>query len=158
MRFGVFDHLDDGGVPLGRLFEERLKLIEAYDRAGFYGYHLAEHHNTPLGYAPSPGVFLAAVAQRTRRLRFGPMVYLLPLYHPLRLIDEICMLDQMSSGRFLFGVGRGVSPIEVGFFGADPARGMQQFAEALDVVRLGLTRDALTITASSTNSTACRWR
>jgi alkanesulfonate monooxygenase SsuD/methylene tetrahydromethanopterin reductase-like flavin-dependent oxidoreductase (luciferase family) len=144
MRFGIFDHLDDGGVPLGRLFEERLKLIEAYDRAGFYGYHLAEHHNTPLGYAPSPGVFLAAVAQRTRRLRFGPMVYLLPLYHPLRLIDEICMLDQMSSGRFLFGVGRGVSPIEVGFFGADLARGMQQFAEALEVVRLGLTCDALT--------------
>ena len=109
MRFGVFDHLDDSGVPLGRHFEERLRLIEAYDRAGFYGYHLAEHHNTPLGYAPSPGIFLSAVAQRTKRLRFGPMVYLLPLYHPLRLIDEICMLDQMSGGRFLFGVGRGVA-------------------------------------------------
>ena len=71
MRFGVFDHLDDSGLPLTRHFEERLKLIEGYDRAGFYGYHLAEHHNTPLGYAPSPGVFLAAVAQRTRRLRFS---------------------------------------------------------------------------------------
>jgi len=144
MRFGIFDHLDDGGVPLGQLFEERLKLIEAYDRAGFYGYHLAEHHNTPLGYAPSPGVFLSAVAQRTRQLRFGPMVYLLPLYHPLRLIDEICMLDQMSGGRFLFGVGRGVSPVEVGFFGVDFARGMQQFTEALEVIRLGLTHEALT--------------
>ena len=98
MLFGIFDHLDDGGVPLGQLFEERLQLIEAYDRAGFYGYHLAEHHATPLGYAPSPGVFLSAVAQRTRQLRFGPMVYLLPLYHPLRLIEEICMLDQMSAG------------------------------------------------------------
>jgi alkanesulfonate monooxygenase SsuD/methylene tetrahydromethanopterin reductase-like flavin-dependent oxidoreductase (luciferase family) len=65
MRFGVFDHLDDSGMPLGRHFEERLKLIEAYDRAGFYGYHLAEHHNTPLGYAPSPGIFLSAVSQRT---------------------------------------------------------------------------------------------
>ena len=59
MRFGIFDHLDDGGVPIGRLFEERLKLIEVYDRAGFYGYHLAEHHATPLGYAPLPGVFLS---------------------------------------------------------------------------------------------------
>ena len=66
MRFGIFDHLDDSGQPLTRHFEERLKLIEAYDRAGFYGYHLAEHHNTPLGYAPSPGLFLAAVAQRTK--------------------------------------------------------------------------------------------
>jgi alkanesulfonate monooxygenase SsuD/methylene tetrahydromethanopterin reductase-like flavin-dependent oxidoreductase (luciferase family) len=144
MRFGIFDHLDDGGVPLGELFEERLRLVEIYDRAGFYGYHLAEHHATPLGFAPSPGIFLSAVAQRTRRLRFGPMVYLLPLYHPLRIIEEICMLDQMSCGRFLFGVGRGISPIEVGFFGADFTRGMEQFEEALAVIRLGLTHDELT--------------
>ena len=127
MRFGIFDHLDDSGQPLARHFEDRLKLIEAYDRAGFYGYHLAEHHNTPLGYAPSPGVFLAAVAQRTRQLRFGPMVYLLPLYHPLRLIDEICMLDQMSGGRFLYGVGRGISPVEVGFYGVDFDTDAKQF-------------------------------
>jgi alkanesulfonate monooxygenase SsuD/methylene tetrahydromethanopterin reductase-like flavin-dependent oxidoreductase (luciferase family) len=72
------------------------------------------------------------------------MVYLLPLYHPLRLIDEICMLDQLSGGRFLLGVGRGISPVEVEFFGADYARGMQQFTEALEVIRLGLTHDALT--------------
>jgi len=142
MRFGIFDHLDDGGVPLGQLFEERLRLTELYDRAGFYGYHLAEHHATPLGCAPSPGVFLAAVAQRTQRLRFGPMVYLLPLYHPLRLIDEICMLDQMSGGRFLFG--RGISPVEVGLFGVDFGRGMAQFEEALALIRQGLTQDELT--------------
>ena len=144
MRFGIFDHLDDSGVPLGRHFEERLRLIEAYDKAGFYGYHLAEHHNTPLGYAPSPSVFLSAVAQRTKRLKFGPMVYLLPLYHPLRLIDEVCMLDQMSGGRFLYGVGRGISPIEVGFYGIDFATGAEQFREAYDVIRIGLTEDELT--------------
>jgi alkanesulfonate monooxygenase SsuD/methylene tetrahydromethanopterin reductase-like flavin-dependent oxidoreductase (luciferase family) len=144
MHFGVFDHLDDSGAPLGQHFEDRLKLIEVYDRAGFYGYHLAEHHNTPLGYAPSPSVFLAAVAQRTKHLKFGPMVYLLPLYHPLRLIDEICMLDQMSGGRFLYGVGRGISPIEVGFYGVDFATGMQQFREAFDAIRVGLTEDELT--------------
>src|SRR5262252_1705924 len=144
MKFGIFDHLDDSGAPLQRHFEDRLRLIEAYDRAGFYGYHLAEHHNTPLGYAPSPSVFLSAVAQRTQKLRFGPMVYLLPLYHPLRLIEEICMLDQISGGRFLFGVGRGISPVEVGFFGVDFGRGMQQFTEALEVIRRGLTEDELT--------------
>jgi alkanesulfonate monooxygenase SsuD/methylene tetrahydromethanopterin reductase-like flavin-dependent oxidoreductase (luciferase family) len=143
MRFGIFDHLDDNGVPMGRLFEERLKLIEAYDRAGFYGYHLAEHHNTPLGYAPSPSVFLTAVAQRTRQLRFGPMVYLLPLYHPLRLIDEICMLDQMSGGRLELGVGRGISPYEVGYYGVDPATGPERFAEALQVILKGLTEKRL---------------
>ena len=143
MHFGVFDHLDDSGLPLTRHFEERLKLIEAYDRAGFYGYHLAEHHNTPLGYAPSPGVFLSAVAQRTRQLRFGPMVYLLPLYHPLRLIDEICMLDQMSGGRLELGVGRGISPYEVGYYGVDPATGPERFAEALEVILKGLTQKRL---------------
>src|SRR4030088_542316 len=139
MRFGIFDHLDDSGLPLSRHFEERLKLIEAYDRAGFYGYHLAEHHNTPLGYAPSPGLFLSAVAQRTKQLRFGPMVYLLPLYHPLRLIDEVCMLDQMSGGRFLYGVGRGISPIEVGFYGVNFDTGAEQFREAYEVIQIGLT-------------------
>ncbi|HVC51505.1 MAG TPA: LLM class flavin-dependent oxidoreductase [Stellaceae bacterium] len=144
MRFGIFDHLDDSGQPLAAHFEDRLKLVEAYDRAGYYAYHLAEHHNTPLGYAPSPSVFLSAVAQRTKTIKFGPMVYLLPLYHPLRLIDEVCMLDQMSNGRFLYGVGRGISPIEVGFYGIDFATGAEQFREAFEVTRIGLTEDELT--------------
>src|SRR3981081_4224916 len=110
MEFGVFDHLDRYDIPLHEYYEARLKLIELYDAAGFYAYHLAEHHATPLGMAPSPRVFLAAVAQRTRRLRFGPMVYALPLYHPLRLIEEICMLDQMSGGRLPIGIGPGAPP------------------------------------------------
>jgi alkanesulfonate monooxygenase SsuD/methylene tetrahydromethanopterin reductase-like flavin-dependent oxidoreductase (luciferase family) len=144
MKFGVFEHMDDSGVPLGEQIENRMRLAEAYDRHGFYAYHLAEHHGTPLGLAPSPGLFMAAVAQRTRRLRFGPLVYLLPLYHPLRLIEEICMLDQMSGGRLEVGVGRGVSPIEVGFFGVDAANGPRQFPEALRVIKQGLTSDVLT--------------
>ena len=120
IEFGVFDHLDRTGPSLADYYEDRLKIAEAYDRAGFYGYHLAEHHATPLGMAPSPNVFLAAVAQRTRRLRFGPMVYVLPLYHPLRLIEEICMLDQISGGRLDIGFGRGASPIELAIYGEDP--------------------------------------
>src|SRR5262245_2405902 len=96
MKFGVFDHMDDSGISLSQQFENRMKLAEAYDRFGFYAYHLAEHHGTPLGLAPSPGLFMAALAQRTKRLRFGPLVYLLPLHDPLRLIEEICMLDHMS--------------------------------------------------------------
>lgn len=144
MKLGVFDHMDCGNVPLERQFQERLRLIEAYDRLGFHAYHLAEHHGTPLGLAPSPGIFLAAVAQRTERLRFGPLVYSLPLYHPIRLIEEICMLDQLSGGRFELGVGRGVSPIEVGFYGVDPNAGPRQFPEALKLIKQGLTADELT--------------
>src|SRR3979409_1784398 len=144
MRFGIFDHLDDSGVPLGQLFEERLKLIEAYDRAGFYGYHLAEHHNTPLGLAPSPSVFLSAIAQRTRRLRFGPLVYALPLYHPLRMIEEICMLEQMSRGRLEIGFGRGSVPAELVYYGAKPDVAQQVYAEAIELILQGLTERTLT--------------
>ncbi|OFX06719.1 MAG: hypothetical protein A3D94_08445 [Alphaproteobacteria bacterium RIFCSPHIGHO2_12_FULL_66_14] len=120
-----------------------MKLIELYERAGFHAYHLAEHHATPLGMAPSPSVFLAAVAQRTKTLRFGPLVYTLNLYHPLRLIDEICMLDQLSGGRLELGVGRGISPYEVGYYGVDPATGPERFAEMLSVVLKGLTEKRL---------------
>ncbi len=143
MKFGVFDHLDDAGVPHGELFAGRLKLAEAYDRSGFHAYHLAEHHGTPLGCAASPGIFLAALAQRTTRLRFGPMVYLLPFYHPLRLIEEVCMLDQMSGGRLELGIGRGVSPFETANYALDFAQTQPMYHEAFQVLLKGLASDEL---------------
>src|SRR5712691_7723516 len=144
MKFGVFDHLDRDGLPLNDYYEARLQIIEAYDRYGFHGYHIAEHHGTPLGMAPSPSVFLAAVAQRTRRLRFGPMVYALPLYHPLRLIEEICMLDHMSGGRLDIGFGRGASPTELEYYGQKPEQAEAVYAEALELILKGLTEPVLT--------------
>ncbi len=143
MKFGIFDHMDRAGGNLGRQFDERLRLIELYEKSGFHAYHIAEHHATPLGMAPSPSVFLAAVAQRTKTLRFGPLVYTVNLYHPLRLIDEICMLDQMSGGRLELGIGRGISPYEVGYYGVDPATGPERFAETLEVILRGLTEKRL---------------
>ena len=92
---------------------------------------------------PSPSVFFAAVAQRTSRLRFGPLVYCLPLYEPLRLIEEICMLDHMSGGRFDVGVGKGISPFEVGYFNIDHAEALAMYIEAFDVIRQGLTQPVL---------------
>jgi alkanesulfonate monooxygenase SsuD/methylene tetrahydromethanopterin reductase-like flavin-dependent oxidoreductase (luciferase family) len=140
LEFGVFDHVDRSDLPLDEFYENRLKLIEAYDRAGIHGYHCAEHHSTPLGMAPSPSVYLSAVAQRTKRLHFGPMVYTLALYHPLRLAEEICMLDQLSRGRYMVGVGKGISPIEVGHYGIDYADADKMYAEALAVITQALTR------------------
>src|SRR6266704_6489427 len=134
MQFGVFDHLDRNDLPLRDYYESRLAIAEIYDRLGFYAYHIAEHHSTPLGMAASPSVFLAAVAQRTRRLRFGPLVYALPLYHPLRLIEEICMLDQMSGGRLEIGFGRGSSPTELGYYGQDPQHAQQVSAEGIELI------------------------
>ena len=63
--FGVFDQIEYDGQPIGDIYEQHLKLMEYADKAGFYCYHLAEHHGTPLRIAPSPGIFLAAAAQRT---------------------------------------------------------------------------------------------
>jgi alkanesulfonate monooxygenase SsuD/methylene tetrahydromethanopterin reductase-like flavin-dependent oxidoreductase (luciferase family) len=145
VKFGIFDHLDrpavfDGALaPLAEHYEDRLKLVEAYDRFGFHGYFIAEHHSTPLGVAPSPSVFLSAVAQRTRRLRFGPMIYQVGLYHPIRLLEEICMLDQMSRGRVEFGVGRGISGVELGYFGIAEENAQSMFLEGFDIVMQGLT-------------------
>ena len=143
MKFGIFDHIDDAGVPLGQLYADRLTIAEAYDRAGFYGYHVAEHHSTPLGAAASPALIMAALAQRTQRLRFGPMVYLLPFYHPLRLIEEVCMLDQMSGGRFQLGVGRGVSIYETQAYGLDFNETQQMYHEAYQVLLKGLNSEEL---------------
>jgi alkanesulfonate monooxygenase SsuD/methylene tetrahydromethanopterin reductase-like flavin-dependent oxidoreductase (luciferase family) len=140
LEFGVFDHVDRNARPLTAFYEDRLKLVEAYDRAGIYGYHCAEHHFTPLGMAPSPSVYLSSVAQRTKNLRFGPLVYTLALYHPLRLAEEICMLDQMSRGRFMVGVGKGVSPIEIGFYGVDTAKTEKLFVECFAVMMQALTQ------------------
>lgn len=136
MQIGVFDHLDHGDMPLADFYESRFKLIEAFERAGFYSYHVAEHHFTPLGMAPSPSVYLAAIAQRTTRLRFGPLVYALPLYHPLRLIQEICMLDQISRGRLDIGFGRGASSIEAGYY--DQKASQEVYDEGRQLVLEGL--------------------
>ena len=122
MQFGVFDQNDLGTLPLADQYENRLRLIEFYDRSGFRTYHMSEHHSTPLSMTPSPSVFLAAVAQRTQRIRLGPLVYVLPMHHPLRLAEEICMLDHLSRGRFEWGVGRGASPHELEDLGSIPKR------------------------------------
>jgi alkanesulfonate monooxygenase SsuD/methylene tetrahydromethanopterin reductase-like flavin-dependent oxidoreductase (luciferase family) len=148
VKFGVFDHLDASGAPLAEFYEHRLRLAEAYDRIGIHALHIAEHHATPLGMSPSPSVFLSAVAQRTKRLRMGPLVYTLALYHPLRLADEICMLDQLSGGRFELGVGRGVSPIEIEYFGFDPAKSQAMYLEAYQVILQALRGGTLSFEGS----------
>ena len=92
----------------------------------------------------TPALFLAAAAQRTKRIRLGPLTYLLPLYNPLRLIEEVCMLDQLSGGRLELGIGRGVSPYELGYFGVDISGTRPIFDEALAVLVAGMTNERLT--------------
>jgi len=105
----MFDWLDESGRGQGETYAERLQMLELADQAGFYCYHLAEHHATELSTVHSPNLFLSPVAQRTRRIRLGPLSYILPMYEPIRLLEEICMLDQLSGGRFELGLSRGSS-------------------------------------------------
>ena len=143
LKFGIFDHLDDNGLPLGEFFEQRLKLIEEIERLGFAGYHLAEHHSTPLGHAASPSVFLASAFTRTKTLRMGPLVYVLPLHHPLRVYEEICMLDHLSGGRLMMGIGRGGALIEHQRYGVDPKDAPAMYHEAFAVMTVAFESEVV---------------
>ena len=147
LEFGVFDHIEPiPGQELGQIYEDRLDQLERFDAAGFFAYHLAEHHTPAVhSLAPSQNVFLAAASQRTRRIRLNPCIYVLPLHHPLRLIEEISMLDHLSNGRLDVGVGRG-GVLEAYFWGSDwdVDRNYAKYAETLDIVRKGLSNDLLT--------------
>ena len=143
MRFGVFDHNDASGRPPATQIAERLELIEAYERLGYHAYHMAEHHGTPLGITPSPHLMLAAASQRTSVLRLGTLISILPLYHPMRVIEEACTLDQLTGGRLDLGVGRGISPIETSFHGVPGEQAQDRFDEAFEILRTGLTSDTV---------------
>ena len=144
LKFGIFDWIESGELPAGDIFEQRLKMLEYADESGFFCYHLAEHHTTPLSLVASPALFLSAAAQRTERIRLGPLVYLLPLYNPLRLLHEISMLDHLSQGRLELGVGRGVVPFELAHYNVTPEISGDMFSEALDILVAGFTQNVLT--------------
>jgi alkanesulfonate monooxygenase SsuD/methylene tetrahydromethanopterin reductase-like flavin-dependent oxidoreductase (luciferase family) len=92
---------------------------------------------------PVPGVYLGALARATKRMRLGPLVYLLPLYSPLRLIEEISMLDHLSNGRLEVGIGRGVSPFELKYHKVEHEDSREIFIDAYKCLSAGLTTDAL---------------
>ena len=143
MKFGIFDHVERrDDVSLDRQYADRLKLVAQADRGGVYGYHVAEHHHSPLSTVPSPAVYLSAIAAQTERINFGPLVYVLPHYHPIRLIEEICMVDNLSGGRYQVGIGKG-APIgeEFAMWGGDPAEVTDRFEETFKILILGLTQE-----------------
>ena len=144
MKVGLFDHVEHGERPLAQLYDERLEFAQAAEAAGIYCLHLAEHHATPLSLVPVPGVFLGALARATKTMRIGPLVYLLPVYTPLRLIEEISMLDHLSHGRLEVGVGRGVSPHELRFHKVAFDYSREIFVDAFTCVSAGLATDRLT--------------
>lgn len=144
MRFAIFDQMERLDTPLHQVYQDRLALLEAADQSGFWCYFKSEHHMTPLDTAPSISTWLAAVATRTTRMRIGSMVHLLPFYHPIRLLEEIAMLDHLSEGRLELGVGRGISPREHDLWGLERDLARQRSEEALEIILMGMTTNTLT--------------
>jgi alkanesulfonate monooxygenase SsuD/methylene tetrahydromethanopterin reductase-like flavin-dependent oxidoreductase (luciferase family) len=134
LEFGVFDWIEDSGASPAAIFEHKMQMAEAADKAGFYAWHIAEHQGTPLSIDGSPAILIASAIQRTKRLRLGALTFCLPWYNPFRFYNEICMLDQLSGGRLELGVGRGISPIESSYMGI---RGVEEsrevYRETLDI-------------------------
>ena len=151
MKVGIFDHVERADRPMATTLDERLKFAAAADEAGIYGLHVAEHHATPLNLVPVPGIYLGAVARATKRIRLGPLVYLLPLYSPLRLAEEICILDHLSNGRLEIGVGRGVSPFELGYHKVAHADSREIFIDAFNCLTTALTNDTFSYTGKHFN-------
>jgi alkanesulfonate monooxygenase SsuD/methylene tetrahydromethanopterin reductase-like flavin-dependent oxidoreductase (luciferase family) len=144
MKVGLFDHVERSDRSITAIYDERLEFVAAADAAGFFCYHVAEHHGTPLNLVPAPGVYLGAVARATKRIHLGPLVYLLTLASPLRIAEEICMLDHLSHGRLEVGVGRGVSPFELNFHNVAHAESRDIFIDAFACLTEALTHDQLT--------------
>jgi alkanesulfonate monooxygenase SsuD/methylene tetrahydromethanopterin reductase-like flavin-dependent oxidoreductase (luciferase family) len=133
--FGIFDHLEDlPGTPTNRLFQDRLDLVRMADEAGFAGFHLAEHHGSDLCMSLNQEAFIGAASQVSSKLRLGPLVKLLPLHHPVRLVEDMCVLDQLTNGRLEFGVGRGVVPIEHYWFGSNWPESKERFTDTLGII------------------------
>jgi len=135
LNFGIFDWVEASeSLSPGEIFHHKLELAAAADQAGFHGMFLAEHQGTPLSIDGSPALLLAAMFQRTKRLRLGALTFCLPWYDPYRFYNEVCMLDQMSGGRLELGVGRGVSPIESLIFNLkNIEESRERYRETLDL-------------------------
>ena len=118
--------------------KDRLDLVRMADQAGFTGYYLAEHHGSDLCMAPTQEMFIAAASQITDTIRMGPMVKLLPLHHPVRLIEDMCVVDNLTNGRLEFGVGRGVAPIEHYWFGSNWPDSTDRFEDVLGIIHRAL--------------------
>ena len=143
MEVGLFDHIGRADTHLAKLFDDRIAFYSAADKLGFYCMHLAEHHCSPVNMAPSPSVFLAALARETKSMRLGPLCYLLTLYTPLRLLEEIAMLDHLSHGRLEIGIGRGVSPFELSYHNVDHSKSRDIFIDAYQCIRQGMVSNEL---------------
>lgn len=137
MRFGV-NHLFTArpGHDPRDVYREAMEQIVLADELGFHSVWLAEHHFSNYGVLPSLSTFGAAIAARTESIRIGTAVLVLPFGHPVRMAEEMAMLDVISDGRLDLGVGRGYQPLEFGGLNVDQDQSREMFDEYLEIMRL----------------------
>ncbi|HJQ84332.1 MAG TPA: LLM class flavin-dependent oxidoreductase [Candidatus Binatia bacterium] len=146
MKVGVLQFFSwpERRVAIETVYERALARIEVMDRSGFDAVWLAEHHFHSFSVCPSVHMMGVQVAARTRRLRIGTAVSLAAFYHPLRLAEEVALLDVLSGGRVNWGAGRGFERTEFAAFGVPQDESAARFQEAVDIVLRAWTTDRLT--------------
>ncbi|MDQ1492739.1 MAG: hypothetical protein QOD57_1730 [Actinomycetota bacterium] len=142
MKFAIFALLEQpAGHKVADVYSKAIEQAEAADELGFEAIWLAEHHFTEYGTLASPAVLGTAIAGRTKRLRIGTGVAILPFHDPRRLAEDYATLDLLSDGRLDFGVGRGYQPAEFAGFGVPMSESRSRFTEALAVIEGLWTQD-----------------
>jgi natural product biosynthesis luciferase-like monooxygenase protein len=123
------------------IIKEQMELMMAAESLGFDSTWPAEHHFSEYGFCGSPQLTLAAIAERTSRIRLGTGVVVLPFHHPLRVAEDFAFLDQLSDGRVSLGLGRGYQPTEYRGFGVDQTASREIFAEGVEIIRQAWTQE-----------------
>jgi limonene 1,2-monooxygenase len=142
LRFGIFmAPFHPAGQNPTLALERDLELIVRLDELGYDEAWIGEHHSAGLEIIASPEVFIAAAAQRTRHIRLGTGVSSLPYHHPLMLADRMVLLDHLTRGRVMFGVGPGALPSDAYMMGIDPASQRERMEESLGAIMALLTAD-----------------
>jgi alkanesulfonate monooxygenase SsuD/methylene tetrahydromethanopterin reductase-like flavin-dependent oxidoreductase (luciferase family) len=143
VKFAYFSHVwGRPGMTPTRRYEELWREIELAEQLGFDYAFSVEHHFTPHeSWMPSPAIFCTGAAMRTSRIRIGPMGYVPPLYHPLRVAEEVAALDQLLDGRLEVGLAAGVTPDFFGPYGADFGRRRELTKECVELIRTALAAE-----------------
>jgi alkanesulfonate monooxygenase SsuD/methylene tetrahydromethanopterin reductase-like flavin-dependent oxidoreductase (luciferase family) len=145
MKFGVLQFFSwpERRVDLATVYHRAVERIEIMDRTGYDAVWLAEHHFSSFSVCPSVHMVGTLAAARTTRLRIGTGVSLAPFYHPLRLAEEVALLDVLSGGRVNWGAGRGFARVEFEAFGVPPEESTTRFREAVEIVLRAWTQEKL---------------
>ena len=135
-----FDLRDATDQPAA--FRESFAQVDVAEESGFHGVWLAERHFQPQrSVLSSPIVVAGAIANRTERIRIGITVQVLPLNHPIRIAEEAATVDQISQGRFNFGIGRSGLTISYSGYNIPYSESRERFWESLEVIRRAWTTD-----------------